>query len=150
MARRVQGTYENLFTLVNFRTINRKNGDESDESEAIVKVKIDEKQYHTVASGDGPVNALDRALRKALEEEFPSVRQVHLEDYKVRVLSSGDGTAAKVRVLIESSDGHDVWGTVGVSENVIEASWVALADSLHFKLMKDALAAARSGEAALG
>ncbi len=150
LARRVQGTYQDLFTLVNFRTINRNNGAQSEASEAIVKVEVDGKQYHTVASGDGPVNALDRALRKALEEEFPSVGEVHLADYKVRVLSSGDGTAAKVRVLIESSDGHDAWGTVGVSENVIEASWVALADSLHFKLMKDALAVARSGESALG
>ena len=93
-----------------------------------------------VAGGDGPVNALDQALRKALEQEFPALKQVHLEDYKVRVLSSSDGTAAKTRVLIESSDGKDVWGTVGVSENVIEASWIALADSLHYKLMKDALA----------
>ena len=92
-----------------------------------------------MASGDGPVNALDRALRKALEHKFPSLRQVHLEDYKVRVLSSGDGTAAKVRVLIESSDGHDMWGTVGVSGNVVEASWIARPDSLHYKLMKDAL-----------
>ena len=105
------------------------------------QVSVEEDVFHTVASGDGPVNALDRALRKALEERFPSVRQVHLEDYKVRVLSSGDGTAAKVRVLIESSDGVDSWGTVGVSENVIDASWIALADSLHYKLMKDALAA---------
>jgi 2-isopropylmalate synthase len=73
-----------------------------------------------------------------LEVEFPNISQVRLEDYKVRVLSSRDGTAAKVRVLIESSDGRDVWGTVGVSENIIEASWIALADSLHYKLMKDA------------
>jgi 2-isopropylmalate synthase len=141
LARREQGLYNDLFSLVNFRTINRKNAGESEDAEAIVKVSVEGGVSHTVASGDGPVNALDRALRKALEEMFPSVRQVHLEDYKVRVLSSGDGTAAKVRVLIESSDGTDSWGTVGVSENVIDASWVALADSLHYKLMKDALAA---------
>ena len=138
MARRAQGTYRDLFTLVNFRTINRRNHDEAGEAEAIVKVQVGGALCHTVATGDGPVNALDRALRKALEEKFPLIRQVHLEDYKVRVLSSGDGTAGKVRVLIESSDGHEVWGTVGVSENIIEASWIALADSLHFKLMKDA------------
>jgi len=138
MARRVMGTYQDRFRLVNFRTINRKLGDEDEESEAIVKVEVDGQIYHTVAEGDGPVNALDRALRKALEVVYPSISQVHLEDYKVRVLSSNDGTAAKVRVLIESSDGRDVWGTVGVSENVIEASWIALADSLHYKLMKDA------------
>ncbi|MEC7226640.1 MAG: citramalate synthase, partial [Candidatus Latescibacterota bacterium] len=141
LARREQGLYSDLFSLVNFRTINRKNVGQSEDAEAIVKVSVEEDVFHTVASGDGPVNALDRALRKALEERFPSVRQVHLEDYKVRVLSSGDGTAAKVRVLIESSDGVDSWGTVGVSENVIDASWIALADSLHYKLMKDALAA---------
>ena len=140
MARRVQGTYEDLFTLINFRTINRRIGEHAEEAEAIVKVAIGDAEYHTVAAGDGPVNALDQALRKALEQEFPALKQVHLEDYKVRVLSSSDGTAAKVRVLIESSDGKDVWGTVGVSENVIEASWIALADSLHYKLMKDALA----------
>ena len=151
MARRAQGTYADLFSLVNFRTINRKTGEATEDAEAIIKVDVGGEVYHTVASGDGPVNALDRALRKALEQEFPSLRQVHLEDYKVRVLSSGDGTAAKVRVLIESSDGRDVWGTVGVSENVIEASWIALADSLHYKLMKDALEAEESrGETATG
>ncbi len=148
LARREQGLYSDLFALVNFRTINRKTVGELEDAEAIVKVSVDGNIYHTVASGDGPVNALDRALRKALEDEFPSVRQVHLEDYKVRVLSSGDGTAAKVRVLIESSDGSDSWGTVGVSENVIDASWLALADSLHYKLMKDALAAGAVGESA--
>ena len=140
LARRVQGTYADLFALLNFRPINRKTGAQTEDAEAIVKVDVNGREYHTVASGDGPVNALDRALRKALEQEFPALRQVHLEDYKVRVLSSGDGTAAKVRVLIESSDGRDVWGTVGVSGNVIEASWIALTDSLHYKLMKDALA----------
>ena len=140
MARRVQGTYEDLFTLINFRTINRRIGERAEEAEAIVRVVIGAAEYHMVAGGDGPVNALDQALRKALEQEFPALKQVHLEDYKVRVLSSSDGTAAKTRVLIESSDGKDVWGTVGVSENVIEASWIALADSLHYKLMKDALA----------
>ena len=140
MVRRVMGSYRDLFRLVSFRTINRKNGEAADESEAIVKVEVDGQTYHTVAEGDGPVNALDQALRKGLEVVYPSIHQVHLEDFKVRVLSSSDGTAAKVRVLIESSDGRDIWGTVGVSENIIEASWIALADSLHFKLMKDALA----------
>jgi 2-isopropylmalate synthase len=142
MARRALGTYQDRFRLVNFRTINRMPGDESEEAEAIVKVEVDGEVYHTVGEGDGPVNALDRALRKALEPVFPALRQVRLEDYKVRVLSSRDGTAAKVRVLIESSDGHDVWGTVGVSGNIIEASWIALADSFHFKLMREAARAA--------
>jgi 2-isopropylmalate synthase len=150
LARREQGTYIDRFSLVNFRTINRRTGGQAEDSEAIVKVDIDGKKFHTVASGDGPVNALDRALRKALEQEFPSLHQVHLEDYKVRVLASGDGTAAKVRVLIQSSDGRDLWGTVGVSENVIEASWIALADSMHFKLMKDQLALESAGKTATG
>lgn len=138
MAQRVQGRYKDRFSLVSFRTINRKTGDQDEESEAIVKIRVDGRVHHTVAEGDGPVNALDQALRKGLQIDFPSIREVHLEDYKVRVLSSRDGTAAKVRVLIESTDGRDVWGTVGVSENIIDASWIALADSLHYKLMKDA------------
>ena len=143
LARRVMGLYEDLFRPVSFRTISRKEDDEtSEEAEAIVKLEVDGEVYHTVADGDGPVNALDTALRKGLEPSFPSLRQVHLEDYKVRVLSTSDGTAARVRVWIESSDGRDVWGTVGVSENVIEASWLALLDSLHYKLMRDAVAAA--------
>ena len=92
---------------------------------------------YTVAEGDGPVNALDGALRQALESEYPVLNTVRLEDYKVRVLSSGDGTAAKVRVLIESSDRHRMWSTIGVSENIIDASWLALVDSLTYKLLID-------------
>ena len=114
LARRVQGVYEDQFSLVHFRTINRRGEEEIEDAEAIVKVEIDGQIFHTVGSGDGPVNALDRALRKALESEFPVIRSVHLEDYKVRVLSSSDGTAAKVRVLIESSDGEDNWDGRGV------------------------------------
>jgi 2-isopropylmalate synthase len=84
-----------------------------------------------VAEGDGPVNALDAALRKALSEVYPALSEMDLLDYKVRVINAQEGTAAKVRVSIESTDGDAVWGTVGVSENVIEASWLALADSFH-------------------
>ena len=144
LARRVMGLYKDLFRPVSFRSISSKeDGVTSEEAEAIVKVEVNGDVYHTVADGDGPVNALDTALRKGLEPCFPSLRQVHLEDYKVRVLSTSDGTAARVRVWIESSDGREVWGTVGVSENVIEASWLALLDSMHYKLMRDAVAAAR-------
>ncbi|NBP87928.1 MAG: citramalate synthase, partial [Planctomycetia bacterium] len=89
---------------------------------------------HEVAEGDGPVNALDAAVRKALEGLFPSISTMHLLDYKVRVINAQEGTAARVRVSIESTDGERVWGTVGVSENVIEASWLALADSFHYYL----------------
>ena len=92
---------------------------------------------HAAALGSGPVHALDRALRKALTGFYPSLEEVELLDYKVRVLSSGEGTGASVRVLIESGDGHSQWGTVGVSHNVIEASWQALVDSIDYKLYKD-------------
>ncbi len=92
---------------------------------------------HEVAEGDGPVNALDAALRKALNGSFPALRDMRLVDYRVRVVNSEAGTAARIRVVIESSDQHDVWGTVGVSENIIEASWMALVDAFEYKLHKD-------------
>ena len=136
LARKALGAFHDPFRLIGFRTINRKTPDGT-EVEAIVKLEVDGRIYHTVAEGDGPVNALDAALRQALEQVYPSLKEVRLEDYKVRVLSSQDGTAAKVRVLIESADGEDVWSTVGVSENIIEASWFALVDSLSYKLLKD-------------
>ena len=95
------------------------------------------KSQHMAASGNGPVNALDKALRKALTEYYPELKEVKLVDYKVRVLSSGHGTAANVRVLIESSDGTNNWCTVGVSEDVIEASYQALVDSIEYKLLRE-------------
>jgi 2-isopropylmalate synthase len=91
---------------------------------------------HVVGEGDGPVNALDGALRKALESSFPQLRELHLIDYKVRIVNAKAGTAAKVRVIIESRDKSSTWGTVGVSENIIEASWLALVDSVEYKLQK--------------
>jgi 2-isopropylmalate synthase len=105
-------------------------------TEATVKLVVDGVQRHEVAEGDGPVNALDAALRKALAASYPAVERMHLLDYKVRVINAQEGTAAKVRVSIESTDGEHVWGTVGVSENVIEASWLALADSFHHCLAR--------------
>jgi 2-isopropylmalate synthase len=98
---------------------------------ATVKLSVDGTVRHEVAEGDGPVNALDAALRKALSAAYPALERMHLVDYKVRVINAQEGTAAKVRVSIESTDGASVWGTVGVSENVIEASWLALADAFH-------------------
>jgi 2-isopropylmalate synthase len=92
---------------------------------------------HTASEGDGPVNALDGALRKALLGVYPHLAELHLEDYKVRVVNARAETAARVRVVIEWRDGEAVWGTVGVSENVIEASWQALADAVEYKLFKD-------------
>jgi 2-isopropylmalate synthase len=106
-------------------------------SEATVKVEENGVIEHTAAEGDGPVNALDNALRKALLKFFPALKSVKLDDFKVRVLDGREGTGAKVRVLIESSDGRDRWGTIGVSTNIIEASWIALIDSLKYKLIKD-------------
>ena len=103
-------------------------------TEATVKLAVGQDVRHEVAEGDGPVNALDAALRKALATIFPHLNRMHLLDYKVRVINAQEGTAARVRVSIQSTDGERVWGTVGVSENVIEASWLALADSFHFYL----------------
>ena len=101
-----------------------------------MKLKLKGKIIHTVAEGNGPVNALDKALRKALNQEYPQLSQMHLADYKVRILDARAGTRAKTRVLIESSDKEDRWGTVGVSPNIIEASWEALVDSIEYKLLK--------------
>ncbi|HUU44087.1 MAG TPA: alpha-isopropylmalate synthase regulatory domain-containing protein, partial [Planctomycetota bacterium] len=98
---------------------------------------VDGEERHTASEGDGPVNALDGALRKAIVDFYPSVSDVHLIDFKVRVVNPRAGTAAKVRVVIESRDHHDIWSTIGVSENIIEASWQALVDSMEYKLLKD-------------
>lgn len=106
-------------------------------TEATVKLKIGDRIRHEVAEGDGPVNALDAALRKALMDTYPNLADMQLVDYKVRVINSEAATAAGVRVVIESRDDAQVWGTIGVSENVIEASWIALVDSIEYKLMKD-------------
>jgi 2-isopropylmalate synthase len=103
--------------------------------ESTVKVRVGDKPAHTVAEGDGPVNALDSALRAALIRFYPQLKKVSLTDYKVRILESSTGTAAKTRVLIQSTNGHDEWGTVGVSENIIEASLQALADGIEFALL---------------
>jgi len=105
-------------------------------SEAIVKVRVGTETIHTAAEGNGPVNALDRALRKALLQFYPSLNQVRLVDYKVRILEESVGTESRVRVLIESSDGAEEWRTVGSSTDIIEASWLALADSLEYWLLK--------------
>ena len=104
--------------------------------DAMLKVIVDNEIEHTAADGLGPVDALNKALRKALLRFFPELSVVRLTDYKVRVLNEQDGTSAIVRVLIESSDGTSSWSTVGVSENIIEASWQALSDSLNYKLLK--------------
>jgi len=106
-------------------------------TEGTVKLRVKDEIRHEVAEGDGPVNALDAALRKALNGTYPSLWKMHLVDFKVRVVNSEAGTAARIRVFVESADEHDVWGTVGVSENIIEASWLALVDAIEYKLYKD-------------
>jgi 2-isopropylmalate synthase len=122
------------FTVVAYHVSMRRDGQESI-VEATVKVRVGDKIAHEVAEGDGPVNALDSALRTALVRFFPSVKRIHLTDYKVRILDTGTGTEAKTRVLIVSSDGKREWGTVGVSENIIEASLQALVDSMEYSLL---------------
>ncbi|MEE8402351.1 MAG: citramalate synthase [Candidatus Hydrothermarchaeaceae archaeon] len=136
LVKKALGTYKSFFTLEGFRVTVDARDDELI-SEATVKVKVSEKYEHTAAEGDGPVNALDHALRKALEKFYPVLRRVRLTDYKVRVLDEKSGTGAMVRVLIQSSDKKTSWGTVGVSENIIEASLIALADSIDYKLLKE-------------
>ena len=139
------------FKLLAFRVSDEKNKeDEPPLSEATVMIEgPDGSIEHTVADGHGPLNALDRAVRKALLPFYPSLEHLELLDYKVRVLGGGHGTDATVRVLIESGDGRSKWGTVGVSENVIEASWLALVDSIEYKLFKDEKAAGKSAPASI-
>ena len=133
------GKKKKNFNLIGFRVIDEKRTEgEAPISEATIMVQVDGVMEHAAAMGNGPVNALDQALRRALTKFYPALNQVELLDYKVRVLSSGEGTGAVVRVLIESGDGKDRWGTVGVSHNVIEASWQELVDSIDYKLYKDA------------
>ncbi len=137
LIRKTAGKYKKFFNLEGFRVIVEKDEKGKMYSEATIKVTVDGKSEHTAAEGDGPINALDSALRKALEKFYPSLADVKLADFKVRVMDAKGGTAAKVRVLIESKDKNRVWGTVGVSENIIEASWEALVDSIEYKLLKE-------------
>lgn len=136
------GKRKSYFTLLSFRVIDERRAEgegdgKAPSSEATISLRVGDKVEHTAAVGNGPVNALDKALRKALERFYPTLKQVSLLDFKVRVLSGVAGTSAKVRVLVESGDGKTKWGTVGVSENVVEASWQALVDGLEYKLYKD-------------
>lgn len=137
MMKRALKRYKPFFELEGFRVIVEKRQDNRVISEATIKLKVKGIAEHTAAEGDGPVNALDNALRKALKDFYPTLAKMHLTDFKVRVLDAKEGTAAKVRVLIESQDEKNSWGTVGVSENIIEASWQALVDSIEYKLLKD-------------
>jgi 2-isopropylmalate synthase len=137
LLRREMGLYTPEFKLLEYHTTHRQHGERGlDTCEATVKIEMKGEPIYTVDEGDGPVNALDKALRKALATAHPELSQVSLCDYKVRILDSKTGTAAKTRVLIESTDGHTRWGTVGVDFNIIDASWEALRESLEFFLAR--------------
>lgn len=135
LIKKALGIHKSYFDLVGFRIIVEKKEKAHPVTEATILVKVGDRTEHTAAVGKGPVNALDTALRKALYKFYPHLKEMHLVDYKVRVLSTKEGTGAPTRVLIESSDGKRSWGTVGVSENIIEASWRALVDSIDYKLL---------------
>jgi 2-isopropylmalate synthase len=132
LLRREAGDYEPLFTLESWRAIVEKRADGQVETEATIKIWIEGERYVRTAEGNGPVNALDRALREALGEIHPQLRDIDLVNFKVRILDETKGTGAVTRVLLDASDGDRVWGSIGVSENVIESSWEALVDSLEY------------------
>jgi 2-isopropylmalate synthase len=134
---RALGRFKAHFDLAAYRVIVEETAPRQPVAEATVRLRVKGIEEHTAASGNGPVNALDAALRKALEEFYPNLRGMSLLDYKVRILDESAGTAARTRVLITSGDGDDTWGTVGVAENIIGASWQALVDSIEYKLRRD-------------
>lgn len=138
LVRRISGKFTPHFTPIEYRVVagERRTGARQVFAEAIVKIQIDNRKVYEAAEGRGPLNALDAAIRKVLEPIYPELLEMRLIDYKVRVVDSGAGTAASIRVNIESSDRFETWGTVGVSENVIEASWQALVDAIEYKLHK--------------
>ncbi len=130
-------SWDHYFNLEGFRVIvEKRTHNDQTVSEATVKLSVNGVSELTAAEGDGPVNALDLALRKSLEKFYPGIRDFYLSDFKVRILDGNDGTASKTRVLIESTDGNDIWGTVGVSGNIIQASWEALVDSIEYSLFR--------------
>ena len=136
LMRKAFNAYKPPFTLETLRVIMEMKEDGKVHSEAVIKIRVEGGVIHTAAEGNGPVNALDNALRKALEDFYPEIPSMTLSDYRVRVLNGDQGTEALVRVLIETSDRHDTWGTVGVSTNIIEASWRSLVDSIAYGLLK--------------
>jgi 2-isopropylmalate synthase len=136
--RKIIGKYKPFFKLNYFKVFSEQpSWDKEFSSSVMINITVDGKEEMNAAIGDGPVNALDKALRKALDVFYPQLQDVRLVDYKVRVLDSESATGAKVRVLIESTDGVENWSTVGVSRDVIQASWIALVDSIEYKLIKD-------------
>ncbi|VAW36123.1 (R)-citramalate synthase [hydrothermal vent metagenome] len=147
LMRRAMGTLPVFFELKGFRVLNQKDrGGSYPLAEATIQLEVAGETVHTAALGEGPVNALDNALRKALTCFYPQLAEMSLSDYKVRVLSSEHGTGSRVRVLIESSDHHSQWGTVGVSHDILEASWQALVDAISYKLHKDKISRQDDGQ----
>jgi 2-isopropylmalate synthase len=142
LLRKETGAYEPLFTLESWRAIVEKRADGRVETEATIKIWVDGERYVRTAEGNGPVNALDRALRDALVEIHPHLRDIDLVNFKVRILDETKGTGAITRVLLDASDGDEVWGSIGVSENIIESSWEALVDSLEYGMQRSRLRAA--------
>jgi len=142
LVRRALGKYQSYFEVKDFKVIAEEpwTNKKDNSSSAMIKVRVGDAEEITAAEGDGPVNALDKALRKALEFFYPELAKSHLIDYKVRVLNTAGGTAAKVRVHIESTNGERVWSTVGVSTNIIAASWKAMVDSIEYFLTMETIA----------
>jgi 2-isopropylmalate synthase len=137
LMRKTMGHFEPFFDSMNYRVVDERRGADNPLAEATVMLEVGGEQEHTAALGNGPVNALDNAIRKALQKFYPSLGNMELVDYKVRILTTGTGTEAITRVLIESKDSESVWGTVGVAENIVDASYQALMDSIEYKLLKD-------------
>ena len=137
LLKKAAGKFKEPFTLESFQVINAKIKENPPVSQATIKISVGDEEELTAAEGNGPVNALDNALRKALLKFYPNIGEMHLVDFKVRILEGSDATAAKVRVLLDSSDENETWSTVGVSTDIIEASWNALVDSIQYKLSKD-------------
>ncbi|MBM4028571.1 MAG: citramalate synthase [Planctomycetes bacterium] len=145
LVKRMMGTFRPSFELIKYHVEVERQEAGKVITEATVKLRVGDRIEHVVGEGDGPVNALDAALRRSLEDSYPALREMRLIDYKVRVVNAREGTAARVRVVIESRDKQSIWGTVGVSENIIEASWLALVDSVEYKLQKSASEASAGG-----
>jgi 2-isopropylmalate synthase len=135
LVKKMSEPWKELFTLEGFRVIVEKNAAGEARSEATIRLNCNGSIEHSAAEGNGPVHALDLALRKALQQFYPEIAKVQLHDYKVRVLNEKDGTGAGVRVLIDSGENGESWSTVGVSQNILDASWQALSDSVNYYLL---------------
>ncbi len=139
LMKKITGAFNEPFTLESLSVTHGKTGHNPSHCQATIKISVGDEVELTAAEGNGPVNALDHALRKALTKFYPQIGGMHLIDFKVRIVEGSEGTAARVKVLLDSRDGEEVWSTIGVSENIIEASWQALVDSIQYKLCKDNL-----------